>query len=118
MEGISLKVPGVLLPRQVKAKRTIGFMRVFVAGESRRRYSLKLGPKGKKTPLVRGAGKPTVTMGKGKITVAGLPARAAVAELTMYRLKKIDGAPKRNAFTLKARIALTGPTLDRTKRLR
>ena len=76
MEGISFKVPGVLLPRQVKAKRTIGFMRVFVAGESRRRrYSLKLAPKGKKTLLVRGAGKPTVKLGKGKITV-GRPARA------------------------------------------
>src|SRR3954452_19005629 len=120
MQGISFKVPGVLLPRGVKARRTIGFMRVFVAGESRRRrYSLKLAAKGKKTPLVRGAGKPTVTMGKGKLTVAGLPARAAVAELTMYRLKKIDGAPKRNAFKLKARIAPMGPTLKvRTKRLR
>ena len=120
MQGISFKVPGVLLPRQVKAKRTIGFMRVFVAGESRRRrYSLKLAPKGKKTVLVRGAGKPTVKLGKGKITVVGLPARAAVAELTMYRLKKIDGAPKRNAFKLKARIAPTGTTLKvRTKRLR
>jgi hypothetical protein len=120
MQGISFKVPGALLPRQVKAKRTIGFMRVFVAGESRRRrYSLKLAPKGKKTVLVRGAGKPTVKLGKGKITVVGLPARAAVAELTMYRLKKIEGAPKRNAFKLKARIAPTGTTLKvRTKRLR
>jgi hypothetical protein len=120
MQGISFKVPGALLPRRVKAKRTIGFMRVFVAGESRRRrYSLKLAPKGKKTVLVRGAGKPTVKLGKGKITVVGLPARAAVAELTMYRLKKIEGAPKRNAFKLKARIAPTGTTLKvRTKRLR
>ena len=50
MQGISFKVPAVLLPRQVKAKRTIGFMRVFVAGERRRRrYSLKLAQKGKKT---------------------------------------------------------------------
>jgi hypothetical protein len=27
------------------------------------------------------------------------------SRLTIYRLKKIDGAPKRNAFKLKARIA-------------
>ena len=72
--------------------------------------------KGKTTPLVRGAGKPAVKLGKGKITVVGLPARAAVAELTMFRLKKIDGAPKRNAFKLQAPM---GPTLKvRTKRLR
>ena len=50
--------------------------------------------------------------------MVGLPARAAVAELTLYRLKKIDGAPKRNAFKLKARVAPTGTTLKvRTKRL-
>jgi hypothetical protein len=36
---------------------------LFVAGESgRRRYSLKLGKKGKKTPLVTGAGEPTVKL--------------------------------------------------------
>ena len=68
---------------------------------------------------MRGARKPTVTMGKGKITVTGLPARAAVAALTMYRLKKLDGAPKRNAFKLRARVAPTGTTLKvRTKRSR
>lgn len=60
-----------------------------------------------------------VTMGKGKITAVGLPARAAVAELTMCRLKKVDGAPKRNAVKLRARVAPTGTTLKvRTKRLR
>ena len=75
--------------------------------------------KGKKTVLVAGAGKPTVKLGKGKITVTGLPARAAVAELTMYRLKKLDGAPKRRVFKLRARVAPTGTTLSvRTKRLR
>jgi hypothetical protein len=120
MQGIAFKVPGVLLPRQAKQKRVIGFMRVFVAGEAkRRRFSLKLAPKGKKTPLVRGAGKPTVTMGKGAITVAGLPERAAVAEVTLYRLKKLDGAPKRRAFKVRARVAPSGASFSvRTKPLR
>jgi hypothetical protein len=37
----------------------------------------------------------------------------------MYRLKKVDGAPKRNAFSLKARVAPRGPTLRAApKRLR
>ena len=36
----------------------------------------------------------------------------------MYRLRKVDGAPKRNAFKLTARVAPRGPTLKvRTKRL-
>jgi hypothetical protein len=35
------------------------------------------------------------------------------------RVKKVDGAPKRNAFKLQARVAPTGTTLKvRTKRLR
>ena len=48
--------------------------------------------------------------------MVGLPARAAVAELTMYRLKKLDGAPKRRAFKLQARVAPTGATLQRPHR--
>ena len=113
MQRISFKVPAALLPRQVKQARVIGFMRVFVAGErGRRRYSLKLAKKGKKTPIVRGAGKPTVKLGKGKIDVIGLPAQSAVAELTLYRVKKLDGNTQRRVFKLRARVAPTGGTLS------
>ena len=113
MQRISFKVPAGLLPRQVKKTRVIGFMRVFVAGErGRRRYSLKLAKKGKKTPLVVGAGKPTVKMRKGKIDVIGLPERAAVTELTLYRVKKLDGNTKRRVYKMRARVAPTGGSLS------
>ena len=68
LTGVAFKVAKPLLPRQVKKARTIGFMRVFVAGQSgRKRYSLKLGKKGKKSPLVAGAGKPTVKLAGGGV---------------------------------------------------
>jgi hypothetical protein len=88
-------------------------MRVFVAGErGRRRYSLKLAKKGKKTPLVSGVGKPTVKLRKGRIVVSGLPERTAVTELTLYRVEKLDGATKRRVFKLRARVAPTGGSLS------
>jgi hypothetical protein len=113
MQKVSFKVPAALLPRQVKKARVIGFMRVFVAGErGRRRFSLKLAKKGKKTALVTGAGKPTVKLRKGKIDVIGLPERAAVTELTLYRVKKLDGNTKRRVYKLRARVAPTGGSLS------
>ena len=76
LTGVAFKVAKPLLPRQVKKPRTIGFMRVFIAGQSgRKRYSLKLGKKGKKSALVAGAGKPTVKL-KGGGVVRHRPARA------------------------------------------
>ena len=113
LTGVAFKVAKPLLPRQVKKPRTIGFMRVFIAGQSgRKRYSLKLGKKGKKSALVAGAGKPTVKLKGGGVSVTGLPARTAVVELTMYRVKKFDGATKRRVFKLRARVAPSGGTLS------
>ena len=60
--------------------------------ERPQRYSLKLAQEGQEEALVAGAGKPTVKLEGGKLSVTGLPARAAVVELTMYRVKKLDGA--------------------------
>ena len=113
LTGVKFTVAKPLLPRQVKKPRTIGFMRVFIAGESgRRRYSLKLGKKGKKTPLVKGAGKPTVKLAGGGVSVTGLPERAAVVELTIYREKKLDGNTKRRVYKLRARVAPQRGTLS------
>jgi hypothetical protein len=113
MSGIGFKVARPLLPRAVKKPRTIGFMRVFVAGESgRRRYSLKLPKKGPDKVLVSGAGKPLVKLAGGGINVSGLPARAAVVELTLYRVKKLDGATKRRVYKLRARVAPAGGSLS------
>ena len=88
-------------------------MRVFIAGQSgRKRYSLKLGKKGKKSALVAGTGKPTVKLKGGGVSVTGLPERTAVVELTMYRVKKLDGATKRRVYKLRARVAPSGGTLS------
>ena len=90
MQRISFKVPAALLPRQVK-RRTVGFMRVFVAGERGAAATRSSWPRRAGRRRRAGAGKPTVKLGKGELDVIGLPARSAVAELTLYRVKKLDG---------------------------
>ena len=113
VSGIAFKVAKPLLPRAVKKARTIGFMRVFVAGErGRRRFSLKLPKKGPNKVLVSGAGKPLVKLAGGGLSVTGLPPRSAVVELTLYRVKKLDGATKRRVYKLRARVAPSGGSLS------
>jgi hypothetical protein len=113
MSGVAFKVAKPLLPRAVKKPRTIGFMRVFVAGESgRRRYALKLPKRGPSKVLVSGAGKPMVKLAGGGVSVTGLPARSAVVELTIYRERKLDGDTKRKVYKLRARVAPAGGSLS------
>ena len=45
---------------------------------------------------------------RGGLEVRGLPARSAVAELTLYRVTKRDGATKRKRFRLKAKVMRPG----------
>ena len=56
----------------------------------------------------RRAGKPVVRYVRGGLEVRGLPARSAVAELTIYRVTKRDGATKRKRFRLKAQVMRPG----------
>ncbi len=46
------------------------------------------------------------------MSVTGLPERTAVVELTLYRVKKLDGATKRRVYKLRARVAPSGGTLS------
>ena len=48
LSRLAFKVPAALLPRQTAKRRTVGFMRVFVAGQAAASaIALKLAPKGR-----------------------------------------------------------------------
>ena len=86
-------------------------MRVFVAGQGqRKRFPLKLAKKGKGKLMLKAPGKPLVRYVRGGLEVRGLPAGSAVAELTIYRVRKFDGATKRKRFKLNARVMRAGST--------
>jgi hypothetical protein len=111
LDRLSFKVPAALLPRQKAKQRTVGFMRVFVAGQGqRKRFPLKLAKKGRGKLLLKAPGRPVVRYVRGGLEVSGLPAGSAVAELTIYRVKKLDGETKRKRFKLKARVTHAGST--------
>jgi hypothetical protein len=106
---VTLTVPAALLPRQGAAKRSAGFLRLSIAGRAKPlRLNLSLPRRGKKPVLLRAPGKPTVTRTGRGIVVAGLPARTAVAELTLYRVTKLDAATPRRTFRIGAVVARNG----------
>ena len=110
LDRISFKVPAGLLPRQKAKQRTVGFMRVFVAGQAqRKRFPLKLAKKGRGKLLLkarRQAGWCATSAAASRC--AACPRGSAVAELTIYRVTKLDGATKRKRFKLKARVMRAG----------
>jgi hypothetical protein len=109
LDRLAFKVPAALLPRQTAKRRTVGFMRVFVAGQSlRKRYALKLAKQGRGKDLVKGRGKPVVRSVRGGLEVRGLPARSAVVELTLYRVTRHDGATRPKRYRLKAAVMRPG----------
>ena len=102
-------MPAALLPRQLAKQRTVGFMRVFVAGEAkRRRFALKLSAKGRGKLLLKAPGGPLVRYVRGGLEVRGLPARSAVAEITIYRVTKRDGATKPKRYRLRVQVLRPG----------
>ena len=111
LDRVAFKVPAGLLPRQTAKKHTVGFMRVFVAGQGqRKRFPLEFAKKRRGKLLVKGSGKPVVRYVRGGLEVRGLPAGSAVAELTIYRVRKLDGATKGRRVKLKARVMRAGST--------
>jgi hypothetical protein len=109
LDRIAFTVPAGLLPRQTARRRTVGFMRVFVAGQpKRKRYALKLARRGRARTLLSGPGRPVVRMVRGGLAVSGMPARSAIAELTIYRMTKRDGTTRRKRYRVKARITRPG----------
>ena len=88
---LSFKVPAALLPAQTAKRRVAGFIRLYVGGQAKPlRYKLWLPKKGAAPRLLAAAGKPAVSFRKGGLRVTGLPLRTAVAEVTLYRVTKLD----------------------------
>ena len=105
---LSFAVPSALLPGQTATRRAAGFIRLYVAGHAKPlRYALSLPRRGAAPRLVGPAGAPAVTFRHGGLRVTGLPARTAVAEVTLYRVTKLDRATPKRAYALSARIART-----------
>lgn len=57
---------------------------------------------------VKSPGRPVVRYVRGGLEVRGLPAGSAVAEITIDRVQKLDGATKRKRFKLKASVMRAG----------
>jgi hypothetical protein len=105
---LSFTVPAALLPKQTAKPRAAGFIRLYVGGRVKPvRLNLSLPGRGARPMLLAAAGKPTVSFGRGGLRVSGLPARTAVAEVTLYRVTKVDKATPRLAYTLRASITRT-----------
>jgi hypothetical protein len=109
LKQLAFTVPGALLPKQTAAPRTIGFVRVWVAGSSKRqRFDLKLPRRGAAAVAVSGAARPTVRYAAGGVKVTGLPAGAAIVEVTLYRVTKLDRATTKKRYTLRAKVTAEG----------
>jgi hypothetical protein len=106
LKKLSFKVPSALLPNQTATARSAGFIRLYLGGRSTPlRYNLALPKRGAKAPLLGTDGKLTVTRVKTGVRVTNLPAGTAVAEITLYRVTKLDKSTPRRMFALKATVS-------------
>jgi hypothetical protein len=113
LSQVSFKVPSALLPGQTAKRRAAGFIRLYVGGHAKPlRYQLWLPKRGAAPRLLGAAGKPAVSFRKGGLRVTGLPLRTAVAEVTLYRVTKLDRATSPRAYTLSASIAREGAAAE------
>jgi hypothetical protein len=109
LKQLAFAVPAALLPRQTASPRTIGFVRVWVAGSSQRqRFELKLPRRGAGARALTAGGAPTVGYAARGLQVTGLPAHASIVELTLYRVTKLDRATTKSTYTLRAQAGLEG----------
>jgi Protein of unknown function (DUF3344) len=105
LRQLSFSVPSALLPTQTGARRAAGFIRLYVAGRSRPvRYPLTLPARGARSVMLAASGRPTVSLTRNGVRVTQLPARAAVAEVTLYRVTKLDRATSRRAYTVRVTV--------------
>jgi hypothetical protein len=112
---LSFKVPAALLPAQSAKRRVAGFIRLYVGGQAKPlRYNLWLPKKGAAPRMLAGAGKPAVSFRKGGLRVTGLPLRTAVAEVTLYRVSKLDHPTSPRAYAMSARITREGAAAAET----
>jgi hypothetical protein len=66
------------------------------------RYELAVPRRGAPAVLLGGRGRPSVRLTRTGLAVAGLPAGTAVAEVTLYRVTRLDGASTRRALPVRA----------------
>ncbi|HEY0360844.1 MAG TPA: hypothetical protein VGC83_01120 [Solirubrobacteraceae bacterium] len=112
---LSFKVPAALLPAQSTKRRVAGFIRLYVGGRAKPlRYKLWLPKRGAAPRMLAGAGKPSVGFRKGGLRVTGLPLRTAVAEVTLYRVSKLDHPTSPRAYAVSARITREGAAAAET----
>jgi hypothetical protein len=112
---LSFKVPAALLPAQSAKRRVAGFIRLYVGGRAKPlRYKLWLPKRGAAPRMLAGAGKPSVGFRKGGLRVTGLPLRTAVAEVTLYRVSKLDHPTSPRAYAVSARITREGAAAAET----
>jgi hypothetical protein len=112
---LSFKVPAALLPAQSAKRRVAGFIRLYVGGQAKPlRYNLWLPKKGAAPRMLAGTGKPSVAFRKGGLRVTGLPLRTAVAEVTLYRVTKLDHPTSPRAYNMSVRITREGAAAAET----
>jgi hypothetical protein len=105
LRQLAFAVPSALLPTQTGARRTAGFIRLYLAGRSRPvRYALTLPKRGTRSVMLAASGRPTVSLTSHGVRVTNLPARAAVAEVTLYRVTKLDQATSRRTYRVSATV--------------
>jgi hypothetical protein len=103
LRRIRFAVPAALLPR-AGAARTIGFIRLYLSGRARPvRRALRFARRGSR--MLKAAGWPTVVRTRRGLDVTGLPAGTAVAELTLYRVTRLDGRTTARRLSITARIS-------------
>jgi predicted actin-binding protein len=106
---LSFGVPAALLPKQTAKPRTVGFIRLFVADAAKPvRYPLTLQARGARSVMLAAKGRPTVTLRRGGLKVTGLPVRSGAAEVTLYRVTKLDRATSPRAYTVKVTVTREG----------
>jgi hypothetical protein len=105
LRQLSFAVPSALLPAQGAKRRPAGFIRLYVAGRAKPvRFPLTLPARGARSVMLAAGGRPTVSLRRTGVRVTGLPARTAVAEVTLYRVTKLDRATSPRAYTVKATV--------------
>jgi hypothetical protein len=105
LRRLSFAVPSALLPKQTGARRSAGFIRLYIAGRATPvRFALTLPKRGTRSVMLAASGRPTVSLSGTGVTVTHLPARAAVAEITLYRVTKLDSTTSPRRYTVKVTV--------------
>jgi hypothetical protein len=109
LDAVSFAVPRALLPKRLASGRPAGFLRLYVGGRPAPvRYELAVPRRGAAPVLLAGADRPAVRLTRRGLRLSGLPAGTAVAELTLYRVSRLDGATTRKRLPIAASVQGAG----------